>query len=41
MVHGAIILKPYLGWGHYLFSNFFFAKLNIMIVTGACVVVNA
>ena len=28
-------------WGHNLFSNFIFAKLNIMIVTGACVFVNA
>ena len=37
MVHGAIISKPYLRWGHNLFSNFIFATLNIKIVTGACV----
>ena len=41
MVHGAIILKPYLQWEYNLFSNFSFATLYIMIVSGACVFVNA
>ena len=41
MVHGAIIWKPYLQREHNLHSNFSFATLYIIIVTGACFFVNA
>ena len=41
MVHGAMICKPYLQREHNLFSNSSFVTQYIMIVTGACVFVNA